>query len=152
MFTEQVETTPAYTPPKDVPGMVEKGNIDLGGRPIIKNKDDTISSEKSFSIEDKGKEVLIPLIVGGKELTKEQAIAHYRNTGEHMGKFENAKSADAYAEQVHNRPMEGLWPIDLSPEQQSKIHLPADDHFIDIFSALELDDNKKTVAACMSGQ
>jgi hypothetical protein len=83
--------------------MVQPGNINLTGRPILRNSDGSISSEKSFSIgTDKG-EVLIPKIVNGKELTQQQAIDHYRRTGEHMGIFDTPEHADAYAEQVHNR-------------------------------------------------
>jgi hypothetical protein len=89
--------------PSGVPGMVEPGNINLTGRPILHNADGTISSERSFSIgTDKG-ETLLPLIVNGKQLTQQQAIDHYRQTGEHMGIFDTPDHADAYANQVHNR-------------------------------------------------
>lgn len=86
-------------------GLVQPGNVNLTGRPVLHNADGTISSEKSFSIgTDKG-ETLLPLIVNGKELTQQQAIDHYRQTGEHMGIFDTPENADAYATQVHNRPL-----------------------------------------------
>jgi hypothetical protein len=106
------DNTPDFIPhsgfsssaPSSVPtGLKHPGNINLTGRPILHNSDGTISSEKSFSIgTDKG-ETLLPLIVNGKELTQQQAINHYRQTGEHMGIFDTPENADAYATQVHNR-------------------------------------------------
>jgi len=90
--------------------MLQKGNINLSGRPVLHNSDGTISSEKSFSIgTDKG-EVLIPLIVNGKELTQKQAIEHYKKTGEHMGIFDTADNADAYATKVHGRKLSSSGP------------------------------------------
>jgi hypothetical protein len=103
------DVTPPYTPPTDFPGLVEKPSISLSGRPIIKNPDGSVSSERSFSMNFDGKEVLLPQIVNGKLLSKEEAIEHYRKTGEHMGKFKDAASADAYAAKVHNRPMQTQW-------------------------------------------
>jgi hypothetical protein len=85
------------------PGMIEAGNIDLEKRPVIQNKDGSVSTELSFSIgTDKG-EVLIPQIVNGKKVSKQEAIDHYKKTGEHLGIFKDPKSATAYAEKIHNR-------------------------------------------------
>ena len=77
------------------------GNIDLTKRPWVQNPDGTVSSELSFSFEEDGKEVLIPSIVNGKVLSQEDAIAHYKKTGEHLGKFENVESANAAAQKIH---------------------------------------------------
>jgi hypothetical protein len=104
--TKEAAKNPLYVVGPKPKGMVEQGNIDLNNRPILHNEDGTISSERSFSFEEDGKEVLIPKIVNGKELPAEDAIAHYRQTGEHMGKFADVASADAYAETAHNRPMQ----------------------------------------------
>lgn len=66
--------------------------------------DDVISTEQSFSFQDEdGKEVLIPTIVDGKRVSQKEAIAHYRKTGEHLGKFETVEEADAMAEKIHQR-------------------------------------------------
>lgn len=84
-------------------GMVEPGNINLNGRPVLHNPDGTISSERSFSIgTDKG-ETLIPRIFEGKDHSEQEAIDHYRQTGEHMGIFDSPENADAYAERAHSR-------------------------------------------------
>jgi len=104
--------------PKAAPGLVERGNIKLTGRPIIVNDDGSHSSEYSMSFEENGKEVLIPTIANGKFFTPDgkfpktdteekemnrRAIEYYHKTGEHMGKFDTPAHADAYAEAVHSR-------------------------------------------------
>jgi len=89
---------------KEFEGQVTQGNIDLKDRPILKNADGSVSTEKSFSVDVEGKEVLIPQIVNGKELSQEAAIEHFRDTGEHLGVFDSIENANAAAEQIHNRP------------------------------------------------
>lgn len=84
-------------------GLKVPGNINLNGRPILHNSDGTISSERSFSIGTDQGEVLIPRVFDGKDHTEQEAIQHYRQTGQHMGIFDTPQHADAYAEQVHNR-------------------------------------------------
>ena len=104
-------------------GLVEAGNIPIWNRPKIDNGDGTISSEYSVSFtkhdDGKGHEVLVPTVVDGKFLTPdgkkpqpgspeekamfEEAWKHYEQTGQHLGKFENDKSADEYATILHNR-------------------------------------------------
>lgn len=115
-------------------GLVESGNIPIWNRPSVLNDDGTHSSELSISMQDdKGNQVLIPLIVGGKFLTpdgkmppgsiphnaqewekaspewkalKMRAWQHYEKTGQHLGKFGGGNAADdvdAYAQVLHNR-------------------------------------------------
>jgi hypothetical protein len=51
-------------------GMITPGNLDLNGRPIVKNADGSVSSEYSTSFgDDKGREILVPTVVDGKFLT-----------------------------------------------------------------------------------
>lgn len=86
-----------------VPGMVAPGNIDLKNRPVFFGSDGTYGTERSFSIgTDKG-EVLIPQIVGGKLVSQQEAIEHYKRTGENLGTFATSAAADAYATQLHQR-------------------------------------------------
>lgn len=92
-----------HAPFVDYIGQYGQGNIDLNNRIVIHNPDGTISTERSFSFSDDGKEVLIPLIVDGQELTEEQAIASYRNTGKYLGKFDTVTEADIYATRLHER-------------------------------------------------
>src|ERR1051326_5979986 len=84
-------------------GLVEQGNINLNTRPVVRNPDGSISTEKSFSINKDGSEILIPQVVNGRVLSIEQAKQHYLQTGEHLGKFDSPENADAYAEALHNR-------------------------------------------------
>ncbi len=83
-----------------------KGNIDLTARPIYKNADGKISTVNSMSINEDGKEVLIPTIVNDKNgnakmLTEREAIEHYHNTGEFLGKFDTVDEANEYANALH---------------------------------------------------
>jgi len=82
-----------------------KGNIDLQNRPKINNPDGSYSTEKSFSFRDErsGKEVLIPSIVDGKELSKEDAIKYYYKTGKNLGVFDSIDEANKAAQKIHNR-------------------------------------------------
>ena len=118
-------------------GLITPGNINLDNRPVLHNQDGTHSTERSFSIgTDKG-EVLIPRIFDGKDHTEQEAIEHYRQTGQHMGIFDTPEHADAYADKVHNRGSKK--PGEMKKELQSKVakgtdspkldasgHIPAD--------------------------
>ena len=80
-----------------------KGNIDLNNRQVVRNKDGTISTERSFSVNIDGKEVLLPTVINGKIVDEDTAIDHYYKTGEHLGKFDTVKEAEEYAEKLHER-------------------------------------------------
>jgi hypothetical protein len=84
-------------------GMLERGNINLENRPVVRNPDGSISTERSISIGDKGQEVLIPTIIDGKAVSPEEAMNYYRATGEHLGKFKDVPSADRVASWIHGR-------------------------------------------------
>jgi len=89
---------------------IEPGNIDIFNRPVLKNKDGSISTTRSMSFEENGQEVLIPTVVDGKSLTQKEAVAHYHQTGEHLGKFKNAQEADQYATELHNQQAKSVTP------------------------------------------
>lgn len=90
--------------PTEAPGMLTPGNIDMGNRPEVHNPDGTISTLRSISFEENGKEILIPTVSDdGRILSDEEAIAHYHQTGAHLGTFANAAAATAYAEQLHRQ-------------------------------------------------
>lgn len=85
-----------------------RGNIDLMGRPIYKNEDGTVSSEKSISFQDDdGKEVIIPTIrtENGKrvDMTIPEAIDWYHKTGEHLGKYDSVEEAEKASMLIHER-------------------------------------------------
>lgn len=78
-----------------------KGNINLFTRPQVKDEEGKISTIRSISFEEDGVEILIPTVVNGKIVTNEEAIAHYKATGEYLGKFDTPEEATAYAESLH---------------------------------------------------
>lgn len=86
----------------NAPGMVTPGNLDPWNRPVLHNADGSYSTTSSMSIgTDKG-EVLIPTVIDGKRLSKQEAIAHFNSTGENLGTFKTPEDADKYATALHN--------------------------------------------------
>ena len=88
---------------QDTTGRYGKGNIDLNNRKVVHNRDGSISTERSFSVNIDGMEVLLPTVINGKIVSEDEAIEHYYKTGEHLGKFKTVKEAEEYAEKLHNR-------------------------------------------------
>src|SRR5262245_39197741 len=82
------------------------GNIKLEGRPQVKNPDGTVSTEMSFSINEDGKEILLPSIINGKRVSEKEAIDHYHKTGEHLGVFSSVAEANEMAHRIHSRRLE----------------------------------------------
>ena len=88
-------------------GQYGQGNIDLYNRPIYKQSDGSISTVESVSFwsDEENKEILVPLIqqIGDDvvEVTAEEAQKIYEETGQYLGKFENAAEANIYAAKLH---------------------------------------------------
>ncbi len=95
--------TSVFNPaPNSTFGLIEPGNItNLYNRPVLKNPDGTWSTTSSASWNIGGLEVLLPTVVDGKRLTSDEAIARYKRTGQHLGKFATPQAADYYAQKLH---------------------------------------------------
>ena len=103
--------------PKEFPGLVKRGNVDLTKRPIVHHSDGSVSSLYSGSIEDEnGNEILIPgvtqdgkMILDGKEKSEREIARkyqeHYQKTGEFLAIFKKGdwQDADKYAEFLHKK-------------------------------------------------
>ena len=82
--------------------LLEKGNVDLTNRPRVKMDDGNFATIRSMSFNEDGNEVLVPTISDdGRLLSDDEAIASYRKTGKHLGKFGSVMGANEYAEKLH---------------------------------------------------
>lgn len=88
-------------PPPPAVGLVAPGNIDLTRRPRVKNPDGTTSTVRSISINEDGREILIPTVVGNRVVSDDEAIREYHRTGKHLGIFDSPTHATAYAQALH---------------------------------------------------
>jgi hypothetical protein len=83
---------------------LEPGNIDLEDRPDVPHPKGGRWSVLSGSYNIDGQEVLIPHVSKGpnaKVLTNEEALAQYRRTGKHLGKYRTPEAATARGRFIH---------------------------------------------------
>ena len=89
-------------------GQYGKGNIDLYNRPIYKNKDGTVSTVDSITVQVDDKFILLPSIVKGENgeairlENTDDIIAHCEKTGEYLGVFDTLAEANVYAQRLHS--------------------------------------------------
>lgn len=85
-------------------GLLAKGNIDIHNRPHVRNHDGSVSTVRSIGItDDRGRNIVIPTVVGNRVVSDNQAVAHYKKTGQHLGVFKTQAQADRYAQQLHEQ-------------------------------------------------
>lgn len=100
-------------------GLLEKGNIDIHNRPVVKNSDGSISTVRSMSTNIDGREVLIPTVSDdGRIMSDDESIDNFMRTGKHLGMFENPDDATAYAESLHNQQADEYLPRNNQVQQQ----------------------------------
>jgi len=88
--------------PKLHPGMTEAGNIDLMGRPKVKNKEGGTSTVLSTGVEMDGHHYLLPRVTDeGTIVSPREAVDIFRKTGKHLGRFSNREASEDYAKKLH---------------------------------------------------
>lgn len=84
-------------------GLLEAGNIDLAHRPRVKNRDGSISTVRSISVNMDGREILIPTVSeDGRIMSNREAVQAFERTGKHLGMFDSPQHATSYAQGLHN--------------------------------------------------
>ncbi|HDU2653336.1 TPA: DNA transfer protein [Yersinia enterocolitica] len=109
-------------------GILEKGNIDIHNRPVVKNDDGSISTVRSISTNIDGREVLVPTVSDdGRIMSDDEAVDNFMRTGKHLGMFSNPDSATAYAERLHNQQADEYLPKNNIPQTggQSRNNSPS---------------------------
>ncbi|MEK1933754.1 MAG: hypothetical protein AAAC47_29020, partial [Pararhizobium sp.] len=126
-------------------GLLSPGNINLAKRPVVKNPDGSISTVKSMSFEEDGKEILVPTVSpDGKLLDENQAIDLYHQTGQHLGIFDNPNDANTYAQTLHNQ-QEQMY---VAPKASKPVYLNIEGKRVKVdesFLKLSPEDQAKTV-------
>ncbi|MGN0845048.1 MAG: hypothetical protein ACI4QT_07500, partial [Kiritimatiellia bacterium] len=87
------------------------GNLRNEGRKVLLRRDEDgkvngYSTTSSMLVRhDDGKFAVVPTVVGGKELSQDDAVRHYAETGEHWGMADDEDSARKIAQEVHDSHM-----------------------------------------------
>lgn len=85
-------------------GLLVPGNIDIGKRPIVRNKDGSISTVRSMSFETLAGEVLVPTVSeDGRIMSDDEAVKQFMRSGRHLGIFSTPNAATAYAKSLHEQ-------------------------------------------------
>ena len=101
-------------------GIITPGNIDLSKRVPVDNGDGTFSTVISASFEIDGNTVLLPTLdPKGRQMTDNEALTRYEETGKHLGIFKNEAAATAYAKKA-SKGQEALYPQAAAAARQQQ--------------------------------
>ena len=89
--------------PSNGGGLLEKGNIDENNRPMVIHPGGDISTVYSMTVPGRnGGQVNIPTVSDdGRMMTEDEAMAQYRSTGRHLGRYDTPENAVRAAKQTH---------------------------------------------------
>lgn len=118
MFDDLIPAKGGVPAAARTPGQLAPGNIDLAHRPVVRNRDGSISTVRSMSANFDGEEVLIPTVSDdGRIMTESEAIENYRRSGRHLGKFVSPEAATAYAQDLHSQQEKMYSGASATPQQ-----------------------------------
>lgn len=103
---------------RDVPiemNMLEAGNIPTNNRPKIYNPDGSVSTVRTMGFTEDGRTINVPTAYAGRIHSDQEAIQRYRNTGEHLGVYDNILEANAAAQTLHEEQALGDSPVKVQP-------------------------------------
>lgn len=84
-------------------GVVRPGNIDIHNRPVVHNPDGSISTVRSITVGFDDGVYVLPTVVDDRIVTNDEAIQHFRKTGQHLGVFRTKKEAEEYSQALHKQ-------------------------------------------------
>ena len=89
--------------PQAAEGLIDPGNINIHQRPVVRNANGSVSTVRSMTFTDEdGSTVVVPSVIAGRGIVgPDEAFKYYRQTGQHLGRFDNADNADRYARMLH---------------------------------------------------
>jgi hypothetical protein len=90
---------------QNAPGLIDPGNINIHQRPVVHNADGSISTVRSMTFTDEdGSTVVVPSVIAGRGIVApDEAFKYYKQTGQHLGRFNSSEAADAYARALHEQ-------------------------------------------------
>lgn len=100
---------PSATPPPAPYVPVVPGNFAVD-RKAIATEGGAMSDQRTLRVQSDIGTVLVPREVDGQLLSEDQALARYRETGEHLGVFNNEQEALDYAKWLYTAPTTNLAP------------------------------------------
>jgi len=84
------------------PGL-DGATLDPASQPAVQGPDGEISTVRTIGVGENGREVNIPTVPkeGGRIMSNDEAVQRYRDTGNHLGKYDSIEEAGRAAEALH---------------------------------------------------